>query len=590
MTKKQNVERAVNKAIREHEPNLNNHGIKSMIRRSTEAEIKLIQPADFFKKMSEPSESRLYKFMSEIKDKSEEQLDTNGFSRIIEMNGDGQWRWKIIRSTAALKEMLRDGEKHFENFLKLKEQSLQIGMKKREDIFGGSGFTNDTGGGNNGAFPTRTEFMPLIGTPFYKQMYLYDYWEMHSKCFWYSNYSGIARLIVGMTRNFVIGKGFNIDFDDPKAQEAWERYEERSNIQENVRLWCDELTTFGEFMLKRIPTPAGIIHRSFDPSTVWEIVTDPENITDIKYYHQQYNTQYQIMTDKNTPLSKYIINQMPPQMVIHEKVNITSYEKRGRSDLLSALLYFKYYEDYTMAKLIRAKNEAAFIWDVEIDGSAEDVQIYINSTEDINDVPPGSENVHNKAITRTPLSPQFSASGTDETSKEILSYIAMSTGIPVNYMGTFLTGGFTKAGSLVATEPVAKKMGERQQKMEKILRIIVKDVMIEAGIDPKKSAFEINFPEIMDEDRSAKIQDLTIAKDNEVISHKSYSTKVAKELKLTKYDYEAEQKEIKQHQEASMLDMGGNGDDPALTSGKDSGKSKTRAFDRGQVKKDGLTI
>jgi hypothetical protein len=107
-------------------------------------------------------------------------------------------------------------------------------------------------------------------------------------------------------------------------------------------------------MIKKIPGPKGITHKSFDPSTIWEIVTDPENISDIAYYHQQYNTQYQLYATKQDPVSKYIINQLPPELIIHGKVNVTPYEKRGRSDLLAPLLYFKYYEDFMQAKLIRA--------------------------------------------------------------------------------------------------------------------------------------------------------------------------------------------------------------------------------------------
>jgi hypothetical protein len=98
---------------------------------------------------------------------------------------------------------------------------------------------------NNSGFQTRPEFTPIIGTPFYKQMYLYDYWEMHSKCFWYSNYSGIGKLIVDITRNFVMGRGFNVSVKSQKHQDAWDKYAERSNIFEEARFWCDDLTKFG---------------------------------------------------------------------------------------------------------------------------------------------------------------------------------------------------------------------------------------------------------------------------------------------------------------------------------------------------------
>ena len=560
--------------------------VRSIIRRSHEAEVKIADANSFFKKMSQPVESRAFRFIEDLKNSTTEMLDTTGVSRIIEVNPDGGWRWRTIKNSDELRAAIRETEKNASNYMKLKEASYKK-MLGREDSFGFGGDDMPLTS-QQGAFPSRQEYTPLIGTPFFKQLYLQDMWEQHSKCFWYSNYSGIAKMIVDMTRNFVMGKGFKVQFKDEKAQDAWDRYEDRTHIQERSREWCDDLTKFGENMLLKVPTPKGIIHRAFDPSTIWEIVTDPELITDegIKYYHQQYNTQYQLYTTKDAPSSKYIIKQLPPELVLHTKVNITPYEKRGRSDLLAALLYFKYYEDYTIASLIRAKNEAAFIWDVTIKGSDEDVQAYISQTESIVDVPPGSENVHNEAITRTPLNPTFNKKSSDEIAQNILSYVAMAVSIPVNYFGTFGTGGYTKAGALVATEPVAKKMIERQLKMEFMIRRIVKDVLIDAGLDPK-TEFEVTFPEILEEDRSTKIQDIVVARDSEVISKRTAANMIAKELKITSYDYEKEQAEISADK-ASSQPFDDSTDD--LTDGTDDAQTKPRAFDRASVKKQGLQV
>lgn len=571
---------------------LNKSGIKSIIRRSHENEIRLADPTSFFDKISKPVESRLYNWIKEVESSQEEMLDLNGSSKIVEVDVvTGKWRWRDIKSTKELREVLKTSEKSYSAFMKLRENNLKRYLSKRakEDDYGGYGFADDSyaSGGSLGSFPNRSEFTPLIGTPFFKQLYLQDYWEMHSKCFWYSNYSGIAKFIVDVTRNFVMGRGFSVSFKDQKAQDAWNRYEERSNIQEESRNWCDELTKFGENMLMKTFTPNGILHKSFDPSTIWEIVTDPENISDVKYYHQQYSTQYQLFSATGAPITKYIIKQLPPELVHHTKINVTSYEKRGRSDLLSPLLYFKYYEDYTQAKLIRAKNEAAFIWDVSIDGSDEDVQAYISSTQSIVDVPPGSENVHNKAITRTALSPTFGKAGADQIAQDILSYVAMSVTIPVTYFGTSATAGGTKAGALVSTEPVAKKMAERQLKMEHLIRRVVKDVLYDAGLDSNQE-FEVNFPELMEEDRTAKIQDLVVAKQEGVISHRRMSEMISKEMRITKYDYESEQSDIEgEARNPNMFDIP---DDQDLTKPEDDMQNNNeRKLDRATIKKDNLS-
>lgn len=551
----------------------------SLVRKSTESEIKLADPTAFFKKISQPVESKLFTFMQDVKLKSEEQMDVHGMSKVIEIHpGTNQWRWRYVKNTAQLRTIIKNSEESYMKFMQFREKALIERLKKQskegDDFFGGS-----VGMGSGTDQPYRPQYTPLLGTPFFKQMYLYDYWEMHSKCFWYSNYSGIGKLVVDITRNFVMGKGFSVSFEDSACQDIWDKYEEKNNIQEKARLWCDDLTKFGESMIKRLPQGNSVIHTSFDPSTIWEIVTDPENINDVKYYHQQYNTQYQLYGTKDAPVSKYIFNQMPPELVIHNKVNVTPYEKRGRSDLLSVLLYLKYYEDYMQARLLRAKNEAAFIWDVTIKGGPEDVDTYINNTESMSDVPPGSENVHNESVERKPLSPQFGAVAADQIAADILSYVAMGTIIPLSYFGTTHSGGSTRAGAIVGTEPVSKKMGERQAKMESLLRIVVKDVLIASGKDPLKFKFEINFPELFDEDRSKKIQDLTLAKENGSISHRRMSEMTAKELRITKYDYEQEQIQIAKEAKANSLFQ--NPDEP--DSGADD-PEKGRSFDRSGTK------
>jgi hypothetical protein len=561
-----------------------NRRVLDYVRRSSEQEVKLTNPTEFFNRLNQPTESKAYAFFENLKKTTEEMLDTTGSHRILEFGPEGKWRYKLIKSTAELRESLKLAEKNRDYFLR--ENNEMVRRFLGEDSFGYDDAGNTIGGMRN---PTRSEYTPLIGSPFYKQLYLQDYWEMHSKCFWFSNYSGIGRMIVDLTRNFVMGKGFTVQFKDQRAETAWKRYEELSSIQEEARNWCDDLTKFGEVMIRKIPTRDGLIHRSIDPSTVWEIVTDPENIRDVKYYHQQYNTQYQLFGTNDAPTSKYVINQIPAALMLHSTVNITSYEKRGRSDLLAALVYLKYYEDFMTASLIRTKNEAAFIWDVTIKGGDEDVRAYINSADSIADVPPGSENVHNEAVERKPLSPQFGQSTRDsDVAQNILSYVAMATSIPVNYFGTFGTGGYTKAGALVATEPVAKKMIERQMKMEFVITRIVKDVLKANGLDPNQE-FEVTFPEILEEDRSTKMKDLILAHDAKVISHATLSKMLAKELKISKYNYETEKKELN----AEALGMWGDNKDDAdgdLTQGdKDSDTDGARAFDRDTVKKQGKT-
>ncbi|MBL0233231.1 MAG: hypothetical protein IPQ08_06160 [Chitinophagaceae bacterium] len=567
---------------------------KSITRESSALRIDIEDAETFYKKLNSPVPNRVLEFINKVKEGAADiEIDSN--SKILVFNEFGNKKWAKVNNKEDLKKAILESEAAQDRALSLKESSLQKMMKKlssaREDIFGGFGFSDDTsadsGLSTGGPGLGRDEYTPLFSGYFYKQMYLYDYQLMNSQAFWFKNFSPLAKCTIQMTTNFVIGEGYSVSIKNPKAKKAWEAYEERSGIKQKLKVWCDELSTFGDLFIKRVPTPKGINHISIEPSTVWEIVTDPENIQDVKFYWQMYNTQYQLIGDKKTPVSKYVMNHIPPEQIIHQKINCTSFEKRGRSDLLSGIYYLKMFDKYIQAKLGRAISEMSYYWDVTIEGDAGDVDSYISTNSSISDVPPGSENVHNKALTRVPLAPSLSPASNDETAKYISSMYCVSVNIPYSWLATADSGGETKASAVVKTEPVIRKMTSRRKHIEEILNIIFEDVMIENGLDPK-SEREFNFPDMVVDDRSKKIADLIVVQQQGYLSKKSAGNIISQQLDITSYDYDIELTQIKKDSQNEFLDfmqqkasdsISGTGNvllpkNPALTQDKDAGDNK----------------
>jgi hypothetical protein len=560
----------------------------------------ILTPDEFYKKLDRPVESRAWRFFEDIKE-GKADIDPSSQFMVFDLE-TGNWRWTKVKNREELVKLVEKSEKAPEILSRLREAKTREYLKKqrraKEDVYGGAGFDDDAvmpPGQQQSGYEIKHEYTPLMGTPFFKQLYLYDMLLMHSKTFWYKNYSGPAKLILSLYRSFVIGKGFSVSTPDEKAEKAWKAYAERSNVYEKLAVWHDELMFAGELMLEKKFRGDGIIHESIDPSTIWDIITDPENITEsrIKYYHQQYPTQYQLFGTKDTPITKYVIRQIPPEMIHHVKINVTSWEKRGRSDLLAALLYLKYFDDYIGFKLQRTKGETAYFWDVTIKGDANDVANYIATTQSIVDVNPGSENVHNEAVSRAPMAPSMSHTGSDEVAKWILSYIGMSALIPSSYFGTLEQQGASRASALVATEPITKVMEERRSRLETLLHKLWADVMIDAKLDPDTEV-EFNFPELIMEDRTKKLQDLQLAYQEKVISHQRMSEIMAKELNISTYDYDEEQKVISQEQmtNPNLLDINSGldltsdipGEQPIQGDGGDSKGS--HAFDLDSARKD----
>jgi hypothetical protein len=75
-------------------------------------------------------------------------------------------------------------------------------------------------------------------------------------------------------------------------------------------------------------------------------------------------------------------------------------------------------------------------------------------------------------------------------------------------------------------------------------------------MNPDGIHFEVTFPDILEGDRSTKIQDTIVAHQQKVISHKTMSGIIAKELRYNSYDYGKEQEAIKAEDKANVSSLG----------------------------------
>ena len=143
------------------------------------------------------------------------------------------------------------------------------------------------------------DFYPLLGGPFYKQLYYYnDYLTANSAAFFAYHHDPIARGLIDITANFVVGRGFRFDCDNDIAMALWKAFEEANDLQNRVYVMCKELSIYGEVMPWWLPdnniyvtyrptkgqaVPKGVIPRirSLDPTNINEIVTAPEDIENV---------------------------------------------------------------------------------------------------------------------------------------------------------------------------------------------------------------------------------------------------------------------------------------------------------------------
>lgn len=425
------------------------------------------------------------------------------------------------------------------------------------DLGGGGGIGND--------------YTPLLGGPFSKQLYYYDYLQMHANSFFAINHDPILRSCVDIILNFVLGKGFRVDCDHPDGLIIWRSFEKVNKLQSLMRYYLREYLTYGENMVWWLPdgktevrymapkaqaSQLGLIPRIklIDPSTVWDYITMPEDIETRIAYVQVFPTQYQLyqgdLNGSRVPGSKFIYQQIPADQVDHYRSNCMSNEKRGRSLLFPVLGYAKRLRDTVDYAIIALQKQGAWAIDTEIDGNQTDINNYTQAIYSQGQfAPPGSEFVHTTKVKRTMLSNSGGKGGTNDAFKWCLDMICSGLGIPVTYLGTSESSGHSRAGSLVGTEPVAKKMEEHQAHLESVLQDMAQRLFKTFGIDAE---IEVTFPEVITQDRSAKLKDLSLAESQGWISHSRAAEIAAKELNISNYDWAIEKVEIEGERKDEM--------------------------------------
>ena len=403
------------------------------------------------------------------------------------------------------------------------------------------------------------DFVPIMGGPFFKQLYSRDYLRMHSAAFYAKNHDPIANAIINIITEFTIARGYKMIIKNKKAEVLWKAFEKVNKIPQMMDGFSDEISIYGEQMIWWLPNhetkivyrpivtdtiPIGAIPRvrCVDPSNFIEIVTHPEDISRVLFYQWLAPTQYQIYTDGKQPGTKFIYQQIPADQIMHYKINSVSNEKRGRSEYFSALGYMKRLRDSIDYNVISDQKAAAWSIDTTIDGNDQDISDYVSAQQELGTIPAaGSEFVHTKAVQRQYLGNQSRAKGESATFSWCLSMICSAVRIPTSYLGTHLSGGQTRASALVATEPVAKRFERRQTLYRQVLTDMFDRLMREFGINAE---CEVVFPELISQDSSAKIKDIQFANSAGYISHERASQMIAKELDIDNFVYDEELKKI----------------------------------------------
>lgn len=344
------------------------------------------------------------------------------------------------------------------------------------DTFGdGDMFDTTSSAGFDSTQLIDTEFIPLMAGPFNKQLYMHDYLYMHARAFELVNHNAIAAAAVKILTRFTLGRGVSFHIKHDKARRVWDKFWTRNRMRERIRMMARDLTWQGEIMLEYIERRNVVDLRVLDPSTCWEVVTDPQDVDKVYYYHFQYPTPFQIWTTGGIPSSKYIVRQVPPTNIQHVRINCSATERRGRSDFMPAMPWFKRLGDYYNGVTVKAILEANLVWVLTIKGDLADLQT-IGTDPSLLVLPPaGGIFLQNENVTLKPEAASLTGSrGASGIGDELIGLIMTSLNLPAEYANVGGGRGAAKATALVRTDPAVKTIEEKQQ----LLRETMEDMYV----------------------------------------------------------------------------------------------------------------
>lgn len=429
---------------------------------------------------------------------------------------------------------------------KIPDTQLKDTLDKLQESFANEPYPDEvvTSGGSNRVFSTSDLSVPGFFGPQARQMTLFDVLDAQRKCFEAATRNPVGKRIAKIIPQFVLSRGVRGSHNQPEYQAAWNEFWKAQKMAQRTKSILRELVIYGEIFLRYFKLPAGLAVRSLDPSTIWEIVTNPDDIEEVYYYHQQYVTLNQnlYLTDKNVPPSTLIIRQIPGADIDHYKINATSHEKRGRSELYAILPWLMRFRDFVNDRVVLNKMRAMFAMDVSVDGGNLDLAM----AEQQFATPPGSGSVliHNKKVAVEFKNANTNANESKTDSEMLLKIIAVGAGVSEQFLG--VSYGSNRAGALIQTEPDVKNFEDYREIVEHVLSLSADRVFTSKGLKPPVTMMEFTFPSIASEDRSAKVKDIALAEAMDYFSKKRSSTMVAREFDVSNFDHDQEQQQIRQ--------------------------------------------
>ena len=283
----------------------------------------------------------------------------------------------------------------------------------------------------------------------------------------------LAARIVGMTTDFVIGRGIEVS-GDPWVAGFWRHPQNRMDLR--AYRWCDELTRAGELFIVLSANPVDGMQyvREVPAQQIDEVATDGNDLEREMSYHQV--TQDPIGLTWLGPAHPEARD--AAQVMLHFVINKPVGETRGYSDLHQIAKWLERYDGWLEDRVRINRFKGAYLWHVQID-HALPAQLEAKRAQYSRIPKPGSLIISDGSEKWSAVQPHIDADDVEADGKAIRLMIAAGAGIPLHFL----------AEGESATRATAREMGtatyrhfvHRQHVFESVLRAVIDTAALRAG-------------------------------------------------------------------------------------------------------------
>ena len=320
----------------------------------------------------------------------------------------------------------------------------------------------------------------------------YDRTDVLEQCLEAWRDSPLARRIVELTTQYVIGSGFDIKCDHEPTRKFINQFWDHRLNHMGAKLieLSDELTRTGNLFLL-ISTDAGGMSyvRALPATDVDQIVSTDNDIEQPFFFKMKADENlvsktyyaYNHLVDRRTPNGSY------RPVVLHYAVNRPAGAQWGEPDLAPLLPWLRRYSAWLEDRVRLNRFRNAFLYVVSADFASEAARKARQTELAANPPSPGSILVTDNSETWSVITPKLEALDANQDGLTIKKLIASGVGLPLHFLAEPEGSNRTTAES--AGGPTFRRFEQRQQYFMWLLRdllqvIITRRAMVDPSMDP----------------------------------------------------------------------------------------------------------